>query len=199
MLTDFRLKVFCTVALRKSFTKAAKELNISQPAVSQNIAELEQQIGATIIERAPGLFSLTPKGEILFDYAQRILHLYDNLSRELLPQITNGRTLLRLAACPIAARYILPPIIKKFGNLYPHIEISMIERDSFEIEGIINDSYADLGVMETYPEKLHSAPLAQIALSQSGESVKEILFAYPENSPLIKEINTFILTSKTHI
>ena len=62
MLEDFRLKVFMTVASRGSFTLAAKELGISQPAVSQNVAELEKSVGAELLVRSRGSVALTPAG-----------------------------------------------------------------------------------------------------------------------------------------
>ena len=197
MLTDFRLKVFHTVALRKNFTRAARELHISQPAVSQNIAELEQQVGDTLVERRQGGIALTPKGEILLNYAEKILHLYDSLNRELIPSNTRAAEQLRIVACPIAVRFILPKAIKKFQMLYPAAEISLIERADSEIEGAVTDGVADLGVMEGRPEKLSCAPFAELKLSDSGDALAEIIFVYDPQSAESSTIEKFILTSKT--
>ena len=62
MLDDFRLRVFMMVAAEGSFTRAAQHLGVSQPAVSQNIAELEKQVGAVLFERKRGEVTLTPEG-----------------------------------------------------------------------------------------------------------------------------------------
>lgn len=76
MFEDFRLRVFMTVERCGSFTAAARELGISQPAVSQNIAELERIAGAPLFARGRGEVSLTPKGEVFKEYAAQILHWY---------------------------------------------------------------------------------------------------------------------------
>ena len=85
MICDYRLKVFYTVAIKGSFTAAAKELGITQPAVSNHISELEGAIGDILFYRSRRESVLTQKGRILFDYAEKILNLYRCADRELLP------------------------------------------------------------------------------------------------------------------
>ncbi|MCQ2174597.1 MAG: LysR family transcriptional regulator [Bacteroidales bacterium] len=76
MLEDSRLKVFETVAKLGSFTLAARELGITQPAVSQNIAELERQLDQPLFVRERGHVSLTDKGMLFKNYVDQILHWY---------------------------------------------------------------------------------------------------------------------------
>ena len=83
MIEDFRLRVFAKVAECGSFTVAARELGVTQPAISQNIASLEQAAGAPLFTRSRGRASLTDKGEQLMEYAQRILYWYERLDAEL--------------------------------------------------------------------------------------------------------------------
>ena len=64
MLDDFRLRVFMMAATENSFTRAAQHLGVSQPAVSQNIAELEKQVGAALFERKRGEVTLTAEGYV---------------------------------------------------------------------------------------------------------------------------------------
>ena len=73
MLQDFRLKVFLKVASLKSFTKAAEALDVSQPAVSQNISELEKGLGVRLFQRLRGETVLTQEGEVFAGYARKIL------------------------------------------------------------------------------------------------------------------------------
>ena len=77
MLDDFRLRIFKTLAREGSFTKAASKLQISQPAVSQNIAELEKMLSQTLFERQRGAVLLTKEGEIFMKYADKILESYE--------------------------------------------------------------------------------------------------------------------------
>ena len=83
MLEDFRLRVFVTVARCGSFTLAARELGVSQPAVSQSIASLEQAVGAPLFVRSRGRLSLTQKGSLMLEYAGRILYWYGRIDAEL--------------------------------------------------------------------------------------------------------------------
>ena len=76
MLEDFRLRVFITVAQEGSFTLAARKLHVSQPAVSQNIAELEKTLGTVLFERLRGEVRLTDAGSLFKGYAEQILHWY---------------------------------------------------------------------------------------------------------------------------
>ncbi len=197
MLTDFRLRVFHTVALRRNFTRAAKDLGITQPAVSQNIAELEHEMRDTLFERERNGVSLTPKGEILFKYAEKILHLYDSLNTELVPSAGQDPLRIRIAACPIAVRFILPKAIMKFQEIHPHAQVSLLERADEEIEGAILDGEADLGAMESTPANLTSTPFATLSLSETGESMLSILLAYHPKSPNREAIQKFVLTAKT--
>lgn len=76
MLEDTRIKIFITVVECGNFTAAAYKLGISQPAVSQNIAELEKQLGTQLMERSRGEISLTEDGERFLGYAKQIQHWY---------------------------------------------------------------------------------------------------------------------------
>lgn len=76
MFEDFRLRVFMKVTECSNFTAASRELGISQPAVSQNIAELEKTLGTQLFDRTRGNISLTPQGMLFKTYAEKILYWY---------------------------------------------------------------------------------------------------------------------------
>ena len=80
MITDFRLKVFRAVAERLSFTRAADELFITQPAVTKHINELEKQLGVPLFVRRRNAVALPPQGELLLGYVRRLLALYAELN-----------------------------------------------------------------------------------------------------------------------
>lgn len=81
MFEDFRLRIFLAVAQEHSFTKAASVLNVSQPAVSQNVAELEKMTGVKLFERLRGEIQITPEGEVFKKYAESIISSYGEASR----------------------------------------------------------------------------------------------------------------------
>ncbi|MBR5905857.1 MAG: LysR family transcriptional regulator [Bacteroidales bacterium] len=82
-MTDNRLKIFVAVAETGGFTSAAHKLKMSQPAVSQNVALMEEEAGGALFERGANPLKLTEKGRTFHAYAIRILSLYDSLAAEL--------------------------------------------------------------------------------------------------------------------
>ena len=113
MLDDFRLRVFMMVAAEGSFTRAAQHLGVSQPAVSQNIAELEMQVGAVLFDRKRGEVSLTAEGYVFKDYAAKILHWYDATDALFgsAGKLTVNRP-VRIAATAFVATYLLPDLLR---------------------------------------------------------------------------------------
>lgn len=129
MFEDFRLKVFMAVAETGSFTKAAKSIGISQPAVSQNINALEKEIGTPLILRAKGEASLTSAGAVFLEYASRILYWY-NATSEMFGEngrMTGGKP-VRIAADHVVASYLLPDALARIAGSHPEF--------SFEVKHI---------------------------------------------------------------
>ncbi len=129
MLEDFRLKVFLTVSETGSFTKAAKLLGISQPAVSQNISALEKETGATLFLRARGEASLTSQGKVFKTYAEHILYWYDSTNSMFGQDGKVSSTKhVRISADSVVASYILPDTLSLIcgadGNMVFHIQQS---------------------------------------------------------------------------
>ncbi len=116
MLEDFRLKIFLKVSQTGSFTLAAKELGISQPAVSQSITALERSIGTQLLTRTRGEVSLTAEGMAFKEYAIKILYWYDAAQAMFGPEgkISVNRP-VRIAADPVVAGYVLPETL---GTIY---------------------------------------------------------------------------------
>ena len=90
MLEDFRLKVFMAIAETGSFTKAAKILGVSQPAVSQNISALEKELGVNLVCRSRGEASLSEEGIAFKDYVSKILYWY-SAARDMFGEAGNSQ------------------------------------------------------------------------------------------------------------
>jgi LysR family transcriptional regulator, transcriptional activator of the cysJI operon len=150
MVFDFRLQVFQAVARRLSFTKAAAELFITQPAVTKHIHELENQLKTKLFDRNGAKISITPAGEILLHHAEQIFEIYRNLEFEInsLSQRHGGK--LRLGASTTAAQYILPPILAAFHRKFHNIEVTLTTKNTGEIEQALQNKEIDLGVIEGY-------------------------------------------------
>jgi molybdenum-dependent DNA-binding transcriptional regulator ModE len=126
MLEDFRIQVFMTVAHERSFTKAAAVLGVSQPAVSQNVAELEKLVGAKLFERLRGEVALTGEGEVFKQYAEKMLASctgLDNMFAKIAP------TVVRISASEELYNYMVSPALESFRKIHPEV---IFERAMFE-------------------------------------------------------------------
>lgn len=126
MLEDFKLKVFMAVAENGSFTIAAKALGVTQPAVSQNIAELERNMGAELFTRGRGSVTLTAAGIIFKEYAEKILYWYSAAGQLFGPtgKITANKP-VRISADSFIASHILPDAISKLLTFNPSLTFSI--------------------------------------------------------------------------
>ena len=148
MLTDFRLKVFKTVADRLSFTKAAAELLISQPAVTKQINELERLLGKPLFLRHGNRISLTDDGVRLLEYANRILALYGELRDAFVEEQGAFSGEIRLGASTTLSQYVLPGLLAKFRKLYPDVRVTLFNGNTEQIERQIADGKLDFGMID---------------------------------------------------
>lgn len=125
---DFhKLRIFATVARLGSFTRASEALHMTQPTVSQQIAVLEAQIGATLIERQSRRLRLTPAGEALLPYAEQMLALSEAAEEATRAAAGMANRTLRLGVGHTLATYLLPELLRRYRELHPrhHVRISV--------------------------------------------------------------------------
>lgn len=147
-MLDFRLKVFYTVARRLSFTKAAEELFISQPAVTKHIHELEQQLGMALFERIGNRIKITRAGQVMLKHAEDIFTSYRNLEYEINQLKHEQGGLLALGASTTIAQYFIPPLLAQFNQRYPEITASLISGNTEQVEQALFDKSIQLGLIE---------------------------------------------------
>lgn len=145
---DFRLKVFQTVAQKLSFTKAANELFITQPAVTKHISELESQLKARLFDRNGNTIALTSAGQVLLRYSQQIFKLYAQLENELALQSGMLQGNLRIGASTTLAHYVLPSLVASFKKSYPSLSIYFVHGNSEYIEQQIIHEKLDIALVE---------------------------------------------------
>lgn len=157
---DFRLKVFHSVACNLSFTKASKELFVSQPAISKHIHELEVQYKTPLFERTGGRITLTRAGELLLSHTNQLLSAYRQLDFEMNLLTGNFSGELKLGASTTIAQYVLPPVLASFIKKFPEIRISLINGNSRYIEQALQEGKITLGVVEgcSYQKLFHYTP-----------------------------------------
>lgn len=145
---DFRLKVFDTVARRLNFTKAANELNITQPAVTKHIKEIELNLNIKLFERNGTKIKLTKAGEILLKYTEEIFSVYQKIEFEIGQLQEKQKGHLRLGASTTIAQYVLPPILAEFRKRFPEIQLNLVIHNSEKIEDLLTNNKIDVGLIE---------------------------------------------------
>ncbi|MEG2666761.1 MAG: LysR substrate-binding domain-containing protein, partial [Bacteroidales bacterium] len=145
---DFRLSVFVSVAHHLNFTKASKELYISQPAISKNIKELEKEYGVQLFERMGGKIALTIAGTAFLAYAKSILEGYRALRLEMNLLTGNIGGTLHVGASTTIAQYLLPEILARFIFHFPNIRFLMLTGNSEQVEQALVEHRIDVGLVE---------------------------------------------------
>ncbi len=149
-MADRRLQVFHTVARLLSFTKAAEELHMTQPAVTFQVRQLEEQFNTRLFDRTHNRISLTDAGKRVYVCAERIFELYsemDNAVRELTGDISG---VLILGASTTIAEYMLPVLLGDFKEQYPDVVVRLKVANTDGIVSQVENNTIDLGVVEAH-------------------------------------------------
>ena len=148
-MADRRLQVFHTVARQLSFTKAAEQLFMTQPAVTFQVKQLEEHFSARLFECSHGKIALTPAGELVLDYAERILGLSAELDKRV-SELTGAVSGPLLLGCSMTiAEFILPRVLGEFKARHPQVQTHMTVANSEIIEMRVADHTLDLGLIES--------------------------------------------------
>lgn len=157
------LNTFITVVKIRSFSKAAKKLYISQPAISAQIQKLEQELGIRLINRGKSGITMTSAGRILYHFAEYVFHEQSILLRDLyqLREETIGE--LNIITSPVTGEFVLPSILSEFKENYPLVGVNVIISDSFKVtEEVINGTF-DIGLcsIKTESKELEFLKIAE--------------------------------------
>ena len=146
---SFRLlRVFVAVAHQESFTRAAAQLGLTQPAVSKSMRELERQAGVALVERGATGVRLTEPGRVLLAHARTIL-AEARAAEESLKAIRGvGGGALRIGASPTIATYLLPAVLQHFHVRHPGVEVSLHTAPSRAIARSLLEREIDIGLIE---------------------------------------------------
>lgn len=150
-MENFRLTVFRAVAAQASFRKASEMLHLSQPAVSQNIHALEEELGIQLFDRSGPRVSVTAAGKLLLKYADRSARLLEEARSSIagLNQTVSGE--LRLGASTTVAQYILPRILGDFLKDNPKVTLSVVSGNTEEVVSLLLKGSIAIGMIEGPP------------------------------------------------
>lgn len=142
-----QLRGFYYSALFKSFTKAAKKILRGQPSISLQVKALEKEFGVSLFERKANGVMLTEEGEILYRLAAPLVvgidHLKEEFEEEMGRRIVNK---ISISATEGLTLYLLGDAVLRFRELYPHIELKILNRSANEIADLVSSGDVDLGV-----------------------------------------------------
>jgi DNA-binding transcriptional LysR family regulator len=147
-MSDRRLQVFHAVARLLSFTKAAEVLHMTQPAVTFQIRQLEEQFDTRLFDRTHNRVSLTEAGRIVFEYAEKIFEQYaemENAIREMTDDISGSLT---IGASTTISEYMLPALLGEFNSKNPDVRLRLRVSNTEGIVSMVENNIIDLGVVE---------------------------------------------------
>ncbi len=147
MLSD-SMRVFITVADKKNFSKAAKSLSLTQPAVSFQIQTLEQYYQTMLFDRVNRHVKLTAAGELLLDYAVHMNNLQAELERNMQQLTGHVKGELLVGASTTIGEYILPYVVGAFKQNYPDVNATIQIMNTQGIAEAVNNKSFDLGIIE---------------------------------------------------
>jgi DNA-binding transcriptional LysR family regulator len=141
-----RVLTFRAVAHHRSFTRAAQELALSQPSVSHQVAALEREIGARLLDRRPGGLQLTRAGALLLEHADAIAERFDLAALQLAEIADDERTLLRVGAFPTALAGLVPSAVARIRALHAGARVTVEEGAGDELPERVRSGQLHLAV-----------------------------------------------------
>lgn len=172
----FNLRYFVALWNNKSFSRAAEEVHISQPALTQCLKKMENEIGAPLLVRNGHQIQLTEAGKLVYSYGKRIVDLHSSLSGALSEIIHKGDVKIRMGMSPFYSKYYLPSIIPFIREQYPNVFIETEEDISDNLEKKLKRGELDFCCLPQDPE------IEGIAYEPI--CIEEILLAVPSESPI---------------
>jgi len=145
------LRAVLKIAETGSFTQAARTLGVTQPAISQQVARLEAELGRPLFERQGRRISLTEAGEKLCRHARQIVTLTDDARRMVTEDGDTGKVVV--AAIPTIAPYQLPSVLSTFRSLHPHVQIEVHEEVTANLLQRCGNSEIDVGLLALPAER----------------------------------------------
>ncbi|QDT84045.1 LysR family transcriptional regulator [Gimesia chilikensis] len=172
-----QLRYFLRVAERGNFTRAAEELNISQPALSRSIQKLEEELGQPVFERKTRSVALTDAGTLLQSRAQQILALIEDTKAEISDDGRSGQ--IRIGAIPTIAPFFLPNLLRQFSSEFPAASIIVQEDTTDHLLKRCTQGEIDLAIL--------ALPVPAKYLEVEELFQEELLLVLPPDHPLVNK------------
>lgn len=179
-ITLRQLKVFASVANNLSFTRAAEELHLTQPAVSMQVKQLESQLDSRLFEQLGKKIYLTEAGEEVYQYSRQIAQQLDEMETVLANLKGLGRGKLRISVAT-TANYFAPRLLAAFCKLYPGVNVILNVTNRQTLLQQLNDNLVDMVIM--------GQPPAEMDLEAAAFMDNPLVVIAPPDHPLVSERN----------
>ena len=173
------LRYFLAIVREESITKAAELLHITQPTLSRQIAQMEEDMGVKLFDRGTRKIVLTNEGLLLRRRAEEILELVDKTERELAEQDEKVEGTVSIGCGDLAAVQMMPELIKKFRERYPAVNFDLYTATADHIKDRMDRGLTDIGLLL---EPINMEKYDYIRLNREEQWVAVI----PPDSPLAK-------------
>lgn len=192
-----QLRYFSKIVEHRSFTRAAADCSVSQPALSQQISKLERELGQPLFERQGRSIRMTPAGQLLHVQAEKILRLAEDAKKQITDDGQTGQ--IRISAIPTIAPYLLPRVIEGIKHLFPSATLIISEDRTDDLLKRCANGDADIGVL--------AMPASGKYLTIEPIFKEELMLAMSADHPLcrktaigVEDIESlpFILLRDTH-
>ncbi len=147
-MLDFRYQVFLSVARHLSFSKAAKELSLTQPAVSFQIRHLEEQFKARLFVRYPNRIELTPVGELLHKELAHIHQESQRVMEKVMQKLGQSWGTLVIGASTTIGNFFLPPVVAKFKRGHANVAVKLLVDNTDQVLTYLADGLLDFAIVE---------------------------------------------------
>ena len=137
-------KIYCAVVRTGNMSAAAKELYISQPAVSMSVRQLEDRMGSPLLIRTTKGVRTTPEGSMLYEYLEQALSLIKTAEKKYFEMVNLEDGEIRIGASDTVIANYLMPYLEKFNNIYPNINIKVTNKTTYESLKLLKNGSVDL-------------------------------------------------------
>ncbi len=176
-----QLESFISVVKHKSFSKAAKELYLTQPTISNNIQNLEKELSTILLDRKSKTITLTHSGIILYKYAVELINIREEAKMNIMELSNKIEGEIQINASSIPEQYVLPYIIRDFTEKYPGVSFSVTNKNSKDIVDDILTGIQNIGIVGA---KYNSRMLEYMDFYED-----ELVLALPSNNDFVTSID----------
>ncbi len=160
-ITLHQMEALIHLVEERNFSRAARKMFLTQPALTKHIQNAEEALGVKIVNRGGTGLSLTPEGKVLFETARKMIRLREEAKEKIVRSRGSESGNIAICASSIPATYILPRVLSGFRKSHPDIQVRMHTSDSEEALDMILNSEAEIGFIGKKPlnSKIHSEAL----------------------------------------